>query len=45
MDGFFAIGVALHPKLMDQLWATFDKDDEGSVDYGKFVETLIPHTK
>ena len=42
MDGFNAIGVGLHPNLMDQLWGKFDKDNTGSVDYAEFIETLMP---
>lgn len=45
MDGFYAMGVALHPKLMDQLWDTFDKDGQGTVDYAEFIETLVPIRK
>lgn len=45
MDGFFAIGVVMHPKLMDKLWTTFDKDGDDLVDYGEFIQTLMPKDK
>lgn len=41
-DGFFAMGVYLDEKVVDQIMSIFDMDGNGTVNYYEFTSKMFP---